>query len=91
MSEQRHEKPLLSEFGARPGSPADASSRLSERPRLAYTNGNPLAICRECHWTRQRENEFENGAGAGTRTPDPRFKRPLLYQAELRRLITILA
>src|SRR5438552_19095193 len=24
------------------------------------------------------DSEYKNGAGAGTRTPDPRFKRPLL-------------
>src|SRR5216684_162095 len=29
-------------------------------------------------WDLSAELAHENGAGAGTRTPDPRFKRPLL-------------
>ena len=42
----------------------------------------------EIEVTRARFELETSGAGAGTRTPDPRFKRPLLFQAELRRHVT---
>ncbi len=53
--------------------PAEGLSRGSRRRFVAY----------------DPNLHTNGGAGAGTRTPDPRFKRPLLYQAELRRLNTI--
>jgi len=70
----RSEKPLLSEFSARPGSPPDASSRLPEHHRIGYTNGNALAIRPQRHGAERAESEFENGAGDRIRTCDPRFK-----------------
>ncbi len=86
-AQQLSEKPLLIEFP-----PKARESRLGSSPDLwsVPRPGYTLAIRPRGRRPRRAKSELDFGAGAGTRTPDPRFKRPLLYQAELRRLLTIL-
>ena len=88
--EQRSEKPLLNQFKSRA---RNTPFRLFTSPQTSSSDlwlGYTLAIRGRRSPPSGAKSEFDFGAGAGTRTPDPRFKRPLLYQAELRRLLTIL-
>jgi hypothetical protein len=80
----RSEKPLLSDFSARPGSPPDASSRLPEHHRIGYTEGNALAIRPRRHGVEKAESKFENGSGAGTRTPAPGASSAWHYKLAIR-------
>ena len=54
----------------------------------AATSGDPA--CRVAH-AGYRPDNFENGAAEGTRTPDPRFTKAVLYQLSYRGIGQLLA
>ena len=76
---------------ARPGElPCDGSGP----PRSGADVPGCCQPCCQSHARRRRRHprRIQNhGAGAGIRTPDPRLKRPLLFQAELHRQGPILS